>query len=284
MEQLPLTRLRIYGARILYYLSYPVHKSRPVRVSRKGVSYFLHPAEGIDFSIYLFGGFQNQIQAALRECSLGESPVLLDVGANIGYVSLLFAKLFPTAEIYSFEPTDYGFSRLLENLRLNPALSQRIRPVQTFLSDTDTKDHSIQAFARWTLSATETEESRHPVHLGVPCAATNVGATTIDAFVAKNSLRRVDFIKVDTDGHEWRILQGARQTIRDKRPYVLFEIGQYVWEENGLAFEDLFKFFDELNYLLVCSKTQALVDRGTYREVIPLRSTTDLLAIPFEKR
>jgi FkbM family methyltransferase len=61
---------------------------------------------------------------------------------------------------------------------------------------------------------------------------------------------KIDFIKIDTEGAEYLVLQGGKATIEKDRPYVLFEFGVGASDVYGTSPIDIFNFFDELNYSL----------------------------------
>ncbi len=58
---------------------------------------------------------------------------------------------------------------------------------------------------------------------------------TIDGFVRQNGLERVDFIKMDTEGYEANILEGARDTIKRFRPIIVMSAYHHEGDENALA-------------------------------------------------
>jgi tRNA G37 N-methylase Trm5 len=80
-------------------------KSDHAVIRRNGITWELDLQEGIDFSIFLFGGFE---LATLRlyDSILRPGDIVLDVGANIGAHTLPFARLVgKDARVYAFEPT-----------------------------------------------------------------------------------------------------------------------------------------------------------------------------------
>ena len=83
-----------------------------VGVFRRGdIVWELDLSEGIDFAIYLRGGFEPETLREYRRI-VQAGFVALDIGANIGSHTLPLAQLVgPSGRVYSFEPTDYAFAK-----------------------------------------------------------------------------------------------------------------------------------------------------------------------------
>lgn len=137
--------------------------------------------------------------------------VLLDVGANMGRYASYLRELVPDATIYAFEPHPATFARMsarLSSLRVQAvrqAMSDQAGVTQLF--DFETRDGSTQASL-----------SREAVEIfssGVVGHA--VTSTTLDGFLDAEGIREVAFLKVDTEGFDLKVLQGAARAIREKR-------------------------------------------------------------------
>ena len=247
-------------------------------IQRKGISYEIDLTEGIDLSLFLFGGFQSYLLSTVQSQGIPENAVVIDVGANCGSMSLPLAQLFPRGQVVAIEPTNYAFAKLQRNLELNPSLSPRILPLKLFLSDQKTKAPPLEVYASWKVD--QRYSNAHPLHRGVPQEIGSAQTLTLDELMQTQNIPSVHLIKIDTDGHEYQILQGATPVLRTHRPVVVFEVGMYVMEERGIRFEDYLGFFEDLGYRLINSKNGKRVNRETYLQEIPLRSTTDVIAIP----
>lgn len=281
LENLPRTRLKIFLAQLLYKIVRTFTRSPFVVVRRGGIRYALDLSEGIDLSIFLFGGFQQHVYANPRLACITGPATIIDVGANMGCMSLLLAQRFPSARIHAFEPTGYAWAKFRRNLELNPDLAGRILPVQQFVSDAAAPAPDIKAYASWKVDGSRCGQ-RHPVHLGTVQTAEGVPAVTLDAYCAAKQISNVALIKIDTDGHELKVLHGARTVIGMQRPLVIFEIGGYVLTEQGITFDDYLAYFQGLNYdLYDCVTNKAILDTN-WRSLIPRYGTVDLLAVPRE--
>lgn len=281
LNSLPLTRIKIFVAKILYKIISPLYKDKHRKIVREGINYEVDLSEGVDLSLFLFGNFQSHVTHS-KYLNIEDSDIVFDIGANFGIMSLQFAKAAPKAKVYAFEPTHYALKRFKKNLSLNPELAKRIIPVNTFISAKTEANADIKAFSSWKVDAKENASELHPVHLGTAKGTEGVASITLNDFCLQNSIPKIDFIKIDTDGHEYEILKGAKDVISKFRPKIIFEIGLYVMEEKGIDFSFYANYFGSLNYKLIDSKTGENIDIKNYKKIIPQKGTIDILALPID--
>jgi FkbM family methyltransferase len=156
-------------------------------------------------------------QYAYRSAAAGAHPrpgdVALDVGGCWGDTALWLAHLVGDAgRVHTFEPTPGNRRLLARNLELNPALAPRIT----------VHEHALAAIPGETVhlpdvigaGATMQEEESHD-HARPTVA---VPTHSIDALLAGGEIPRVDFLKIDVEGADLGVLQGATETIRTHRP------------------------------------------------------------------
>ena len=93
-----------------------------VTVRRQGVCFKLNLNQGIDVGVYT-GLYEKSTVRALRQMQVPDGAVILDVGANIGFYSLLFSIKHPNSSVYAFEPSLTCFNALSQNLLLNPDIT-----------------------------------------------------------------------------------------------------------------------------------------------------------------
>ena len=277
LKKLPLTKLKLLVANFLYRLVKLFIRNDIRTVTRKGIRYELDLSEGIDLSLYIFRNFQNHITGN-RYIKLPKSPVILDIGANIGSMALSFAATWEKSIVYALEPSDYSYQRLLTNLELNPRLKNRINPFKIFMSDTNHQKAEGMVYSSWKID--KKHKNRHPVHGGIKTLVTQVKTLTLDVFCNNNDINHIDLIKIDTDGHEYRVLKGAETTLQTKRPIIIFEIGIYIMLEQKLSFKDYYSFLNDLNYNLFSIQDNLEITLENFQSIIPTLSTIDIIAIP----
>lgn len=137
------------------------------------------------------GGIENGLcRLILEQC--GEGAIALDVGANYGFVSLVMAQAVgKTGEVHSFEADAKVFRGLHTNIEDN-GLTERC----------------------------------HVIHGFVGASSSPVGHVSVDDYVASHRLARVDFLKIDVDGPDAEVLEGARETLERFHPIVAIEMTQ----------------------------------------------------------
>lgn len=133
------------------------------------------------------GLWEVEAQAVYARC-VGPGSTVYDVGAADGDSALLLARLAAPGEVVAFEPDAGLRARLMENARLNPTVPNP-RVVPAFVG-----------------------------------ARAGNGTTTLDAVAAAGSVPPPKFIKIDVDGGELAVLEGARRLLRDYRPAVFVEV------------------------------------------------------------
>lgn len=141
----------------------------------------------------------------LRE-NLHDGDVFYDVGANIGLYSLYAAKLRPACRVFAFEPESHNFGSLCGNLLLNRI--ENVTPCFFPLS-------SHEAFAPFYVYDLRSGGALHslgrasPLRDGPPVMMTGAIAVSIDVLVSRHGLPAPDLLKLDVDGNEEQILDGA---------------------------------------------------------------------------
>jgi len=268
----------MFFGRILYHVVHLIYREDKRTIVRNGIKYEIDLSEGIDLSMFLFGNFQRHVSQN-KYLSLSQDAIIFDVGANFGVMSLQFAKLVPWGKVYSFEPTFYAFSKLRKNLELNPELAKRIVAIQSFVSSSTSEEPGIEAYASWKVGGI-VKGVKHQVHGGIAKSTDGIGAVSLDDFCEQKEIKRLDFIKIDTDGYEFEVLKGAKKVINKFSPVIIFEIGGYVMDERGINFLNYSEFFDSLAYSLFNSKNLKEINAYNYHKHIPARRTIDILAVP----
>lgn len=245
-------------------------------IKRNGIFFEVDLSEGVDLALFLFGSFQKNV----RQSSYFQIPVdaiIIDVGANIGSISLPLAYTCRQGKVYAFEPTDYAFGKLKKNISLNCELKDRIVPIQSLVSSYSGNVGQRKIFSSWNLSQRDAES--HSVHHGIATNAVGI-QTSIDDFVKKRGLNRLDFIKIDTDGHELDVIAGAKGSIKKFRPVIVFELTIYLLKERGILFSDFEAIFMPFDYTFIDTKSGRLINHANYLQYIPKGGSIDVAAIP----
>jgi FkbM family methyltransferase len=228
-------------------------KGSTVEVRRRGINWRLDLDEGIDLALYL--NLYQTVPKRVLERWVAPAALVVDVGANVGAMSLLMAsRMRGDARVVSVEPTDFAFDKLLANAALNPALQARIVALQAAMSDGSPAAPQAQEFySRWPLDG-DTRQ-RHPGHEGKFEAASKARFVALDDLLAElragGSVRGpVGFMKLDVDGYELTVVKGASKTLSEDKPPILIEIAPHVQDEVVGRFEELVDRLRSFGYAL----------------------------------
>lgn len=194
---------------------------------RRGIRWNLDLREGIDFAIFLLGGFElRTLRLYARLIRSGDT--VFDIGANIGAHTLPFAQLVgPMGRVVAFEPTKYAFAKLQRNLALNPELALRVSANQVALLECPSVGLPPKIYSSWPLQETSGLDK---IHGGRLQGTEGSRVATLDQAAKTMGLKRLDFIKLDVDGHEPEVLCGGLDTIGRFRPRILMEWAPYIFE------------------------------------------------------
>jgi FkbM family methyltransferase len=161
-------------------------------------------------STFLFSQYAYRDAAALAQPRPGDEA--LDVGGCWGETALWLANAVgPDGRVHSFEPTPSNRKVFAKNLELNPILGSRVTVWSAPIADTEGQT----VFIRDGIAAGATVRDQPDAGAAQSC---ELVTDTIDAMVQRGDLERVDFIKVDVEGADLGVLQGAADTIRSFRP------------------------------------------------------------------
>ena len=236
------TKNKILIAKILSkLLTFFISKNQIV--VRNNIKWSLDLDEGIDLSVYLFGTSERKISNLKKLLSKKDNSLtIIDIGANIGSVCLKLARIFENSKIFAIEPTNYAYNKLLNNLKLNRELENRVFLRQLFITNSKKPD---KVWSSWNFDNTN---KKHQKHLGTLKEIKQNSYLKLDQFIKNENLNSVDFIKLDVDGYELDVLTSGEDFLRKNKPIIFIEIAPYLYPEFGYSCEELIKFIQKLNY------------------------------------
>jgi len=134
--------------------------------------------------------------------------VYIDVGASIGNHSLFFAGACMSTKVYSFEPFEKNYKLLERNIK-NNAFVNKIIPQMIAISDT-TEELGL-----------DPGPSINPANTKVVEGGYGIPASTID--IIFKDINMISLIKIDVEGHEPQVLNGALNTLKKYKPVLAIE-------------------------------------------------------------
>jgi FkbM family methyltransferase len=216
--------------------------------SRRNINYELDLNEGIDLAIFLFGSFEPDVVAHYSRV-LGNGSVAIDVGANVGAHTLRMAELCgESGMVIAVEPTTWAFEKLKINMALNPLLRPRIRAVQAFLGPSSDRALPSEVCSSWPMNVSS--NSKDARSEGRSCSTTGAISTSLDELAHQIGIPKVDFLKVDVDGHEIDVLDGASETLRCSKPGVVIELAPYVYPDGDKSVLRILQTLADAGYVV----------------------------------
>lgn len=171
----------------------------------------------IEWSVYTQGTYEHA-SVRILERLVHPGSVVFDIGANIGIFTLPLARAVgQTGTVHAFEPHPRYRQRLLTNLALN-----------------NLRNVVVQDVALGPTAGTAVLHAATQAGSGIASLRGDYGQDeeqfdcrldTLDNYVRRHALSRVDLIKIDTEGGELPILTGATETLETHRPCVYVEMG-----------------------------------------------------------
>jgi len=241
---------KINLAKVAYYLVVVARRilgrsSQNIEVTRSGIRWYLDLKEGIDFSIYILGGFEPSTLRLYNKL-VKSGDVVLDIGANIGSHTLPLARLVgDIGHVYAFEPTDFAINKLHNNLNLNTNLIKRVTVCQAMLVSNENILVEKELFSSWPLVG---DNKLHEKHKGQLMVTTGARAATLDNIVKEYNITRIDFIKLDVDGFEYSVLSGGEKTLKKFKPTILMELAPYLFKNQKNEFIQMIELYKKLGY------------------------------------
>ena len=206
-----------------------------------------------------------------------DNDIVFDVGANVGGWSQCVGIHASNCTIYAFEPIANCFEKLKETVQsdtmhcFNCAISNAIGSMPFFYYS---YNEECSGFTE-----------RHI--LGEVSETFLVSTITLDSFCHEREIFHINFLKIDTEGAELKVLQGARQLLHEKRiEKIQFEYGG-TYPDAGITFKEVFTILHSEGYFIFREHPQGLIrveqwdpdkENGRYTNYFALSDLTFLEA------
>ena len=188
-----------------------------------------------------------------------EGDIIIDLGANIGYYTLIFAKLVgDLGHVYAFEPDPSNFELLSKNVKENKhsnvtviqkAVSNKNSKIKLYVSKRNIASHRIF----------DSDEKRNSIEVDV---------ITLDEYF-KNFEKPIKFIKIDVEGAEFQVLNGMKMILKNDNLKLLIEFIPEHLEKHGTNPSDVLKILENNNIKLyqINEKTKEL-ELKNYKDIL----------------
>jgi FkbM family methyltransferase len=238
-------------------------KKAPEKVKIRFQSWLLRPFENRfpRLSFFYFsnrylrqirrGEYAFEPEARILHCFVSEGSVCLDIGANFGqYLSLLSPLAGRSGQVHGFEPVPNSLSVCGKLIRMQGLANVTLHGIA--LSDREgvsemTIPIGHQGRLLYDCSSIRTQTQHSDQVFGAQ-SVDGIRTTTLDRWVSENAIPSVDFIKIDTEGAELRILRGASQVLSQHKPALLIETVNKHLARYGDSVESLLAHLRGLGY------------------------------------
>ncbi len=231
------------------------------------------------FQSYMVSGVWEELTTDIFKKVVKAGDIIVDMGANIGYFTLLAARLTgKDGKVYAFEPEPHNFALLSRNIELNgydnvvamqKAVSDKNGKIKLFVNKNDTGAHSLY----------------QPENAG---ESIEIEAVTMDDFF-KDKNRHVDVIKMDIEGAELDAFAGLQQIIRENTGLKMFvEFHLPALDRNGISPAEFFSRIQEdyrFTILAIAdyAKNKQYVKVNNAEELINLSKNSQTINLFLEK-
>ena len=237
----------------LFVIRWEIFRNPPFYFNYYGYKLFYRPRNGLVYHIGSMGSFESDV----INCSLSliqKEATVFDVGANIGLITIPIARKIKNVNIHCFEPSPYPYKYLKMTINKN-RLNRKIRLNKLGLYN---KSGKLNFYLHGDKNASI--DGLQNTTKKIKSEKIKINATTIDEYVKKNNIKKIDLIKIDTEGSELLILQGAIKSISKFKPSIILEIWPQNLKEYGFTANKVFNYIKRLDYSLY-SINKKLLDK-----------------------
>lgn len=195
--------------------------------------------EDVGRAIHFGKSYESQETEYLKKTITTEATCI-DIGANVGYFSILMAKIACLGRVYAFDPIPLNTALLRASAELNGV--KNIEIIESAVGGSDGEVSLSQSTDSAYSSILDTERKSVERIIRVPMI-------TLDTFVHSHCIKSVDVLKIDVEGAEGLVLDGARKFLSDAalRPRVilmeLFDQNLRSYDTCALAIIDTMQSF-----------------------------------------
>ena len=231
---------------------------------REGINYRLDLSKQLDHAIYFYTvrdfAWDNLLAIVRPDFRI------IDAGANIGYLTLQFARRCGEGIVYAFEPDSETYAKISKNVLLNGFAN-----IELFHTALGARDGSGQLYRLY--------ENNPGANRILPGKQSNfvssetVKITTLDEYYDRGTFQRADLIKIDVEGFELFVLQGARKLISHWKPLLFIELVDQNLETHGCYAQAVIGYLADMGY--------TILDARNMRPLEPSdRYYTDIFCVP----
>lgn len=246
--------------------------SRLEKIKIRGFQYYIMPR----YKQHYLTNEYEPFSTAIIKNNLEKNSNFVDIGAHYGYFSLVASE--KAKKVYALEPVPENNKILNKNIQLN-----RLKNVEVHQLAASDKSGEAEFNIPWASDSAGFYE--HPNAASIRKIA--VKTLRLDEMFAN---KKIDFIKIDTEGHEIAVLDGLEKTIKNNKPKLLIEFNPRCLMSAGHSPEDLLTCINKLGYeTFVVNEDSFRLDRITgknksWKNILGEEGYSNILCIPSRKQ
>lgn len=224
-----------------FVLRWETFKRPPYFFIYYGYKVYYRQKDGLVYHVGSMGSFESDV---INFCvkNIPENATVVDVGANIGLITLPLARKINGTTFHCFEPSPYPHqyfkmtiveNKLIDRIRLNKmGLYDKTGHLNFYI-------HQLKDASGDGIKDTGRAGKAKKISINV---------ITLDKYVKDNKIKKVDFIKADVEGSETHVFKGGIKTIRKYKPQIVFEAWPKNLDAYNLSVDNVYDFFKSINY------------------------------------
>ena len=223
--------------------------------------------------IYLIKFNKFEIEIVILKSLIKKDFTCFDIGCCHGSYARLFAKL--SKQVYAFEPEKENFDYLKEvmsqkNLKIyNIAISNKKNLSKLYIPKINHKKNTGMSSLSQNMNNENFKLNRYN-----DLVSQKVKTITLDSFVRENKIKKIDFIKIDVEGHELKVLEKTTNILKNNRPILMIEI----LNDKKKKYKKVFKLMSKNNYLsYYLNRKNLKLNRCSYNDMNKFQSKQKLL-------
>ncbi|GAB4544486.1 MAG: FkbM family methyltransferase [Pleurocapsa sp.] len=214
-------------------------RQRDVTV-RNGIAKGLKFNTGESCPELALGTYEMPIQNIFTQ-HLNPGDVFYDIGANVGFFTVIAAKLVGnTGKVYSFEPGEGNAKSVRHNAALNNFT--QVKVIEKAVSHTPGEGQLL--LAKYSGGHALATADAPPDLAG----KVTVDIVSIDDLIAKQEIAPPNFVKVDVEGAELDVLRGMKETIKTYKPTIIYEVDDGDRSAYERKYQELASFLQSFGY------------------------------------
>ncbi len=208
-------------------------------------------ARSIGFDVSRTTSFGKDAFVDIRALATAVPRLGFDVGANEGQTAGELRRIFPGAKIYCFEPYEAAFRTLRQKLGGDANICLERIALGDHKGEATLYENAESVTNSLLPNAPEAHASQ-PASYAIPTGQSTVAITTLDDFCGERAIPHLDFLKIDSQGYDLRILQGARKHLAEHRiSFVVVEMLFAPLYAGQAHFHEIYGFLTGFGYQLV---------------------------------